>query len=158
MINRGSRVSFNGGRGGIHARPTARQIAARRHGIAATRAQRVHQQVAARSHGQLASVNHGHPRVAAVQRSLGANRSGMAHGSLSAATHHNAVASGHHGSVAAAHHNAATTAAHHGSVACCRITTQRRPLHTTGRSPRRITTHRRPLRTVGRLPRIARRG
>ncbi len=65
VVNRGSRVSFNGGHGGIHARPTHAQLAARRHGISGTRTQRAHQVAAAHSRGQLASANHGHPHVLA---------------------------------------------------------------------------------------------
>ena len=125
VVRRRSRVSFNGGRGGIHARPTSAQRTARRHGISGTAAQRTHQQIAARSRAQRASVNHGHPRIAAVQRSLrGTNRSGVAHGRLSASTHH------HNAPVTSAHHNASVASSHHNAPV------------TAGRNAPRLTTHR----------------
>jgi hypothetical protein len=76
VINRGtvshSHVSYNGGRGGIHARPTAAQIAAGRHRIPPTAQQREHSMVAARDRTLAASVNHGHPPVTSVRDSLSA--------------------------------------------------------------------------------------
>ena len=55
VISRGtitsSRVSFNGGRGGVRARATPAQLAARRGAVGATAAQRAHQRVAARDRG-----------------------------------------------------------------------------------------------------------
>jgi hypothetical protein len=118
-----SRVSFTGGHGGVRA-----QLAARRHGIGATAAQRASQRVAARDRGMLAAVNHGHPRVAAAQRPFSAthrpadmhgitaaDRSAahrMMHGSMSAATHHTATA--RHGTVSATTHHGATTS--HGTM------------------------------------------
>ena len=125
----GSRVSFNGGRGGIRARPTTAQLAARRHGVAGTAAQRANAREAARDRNMLAAVNHGRPRVAAVQRPLSATHRpagmhaitaadrrtahlAMRHGTVSAATHHSAAAT--HGTVSAAtYHSAAAT---HGTV------------------------------------------
>jgi hypothetical protein len=125
----GSRVSFNGGRRGIRARPTRAQLAARRHGLAETRAQRIHERIAARDRGQLAAVNHGHPRVAAVQRPFSAThrpanmhaitaadrrvaQRTMTRHTISAATHHHASAQ--HRNVAAAMHHSAF--ARHGTV------------------------------------------
>jgi hypothetical protein len=117
-----SRVSFDGGRGGIRARPTAAQVAARRHGATETAAQRAHQRVAARDRDLLATANHGRPRLAAVQKPMtaahhpahmhaitaadrrAAQRATAHHGMVTAAAHHNAPA---HGTVsAAAHHYA----------------------------------------------------
>ncbi len=140
-VIRGSRVSFTGGRGGIRARPTAAQLAARRHGVAATAAQRANARVAARDRNMLAAVNHGRPRVAAVQRPLSATHHpagmhaitaadrraahvAMRHGTVSAATHHSVAATTHHGtaathgSVSAATHH--STAAWHGSISGAR--------------------------------------
>jgi uncharacterized membrane protein YgcG len=57
-----SRVSYNGGRGGIQAQPTAqdRQFANERH-VQPTSVQQAHQRTASRDRGQLASVNGGRP-------------------------------------------------------------------------------------------------
>jgi hypothetical protein len=103
-----SRVSFNGGRGGIHARPTRAQIAAHRHAVAETSAQRAHDRAAARARGQLASVNHGHPRVVAVQKPVSTARALQTtrHGTVSATAHHA-------GPVAAAHHSQVSSSVTH---------------------------------------------
>jgi hypothetical protein len=64
-----SRVSFNGGAGGINARPTpAEEAVARENHIEATAAQASHQQAAAGNRAQFASVNHGRPAIAASAR------------------------------------------------------------------------------------------
>jgi hypothetical protein len=64
-----SRVSFNGGSGGVHARPAAAEMtAARQHHVAMTSAQVQHQQAARADRGLFASVNHGRPDVAATAR------------------------------------------------------------------------------------------
>ncbi len=64
-----SRVSFNGGRGGIQARPTSAQFAAEHeHHMAATSQQVAHEQAARNDRAQLASVNHGRPAVVATPR------------------------------------------------------------------------------------------
>jgi YXWGXW repeat-containing protein len=64
-----SRVSFNGGPGGVAARPTSREMAAehQRH-ISMTNEQTQHQQAARSNRALLASVNHGRPDVAASVR------------------------------------------------------------------------------------------
>lgn len=62
-------VSYNGGPGGIAARPTAAEEAAvREQHIAATSAQMQHEHVASQNHALLASVNHGRPEIAATSR------------------------------------------------------------------------------------------
>jgi hypothetical protein len=64
-----SRVSYNGGRGGIDARPTARQQAvAREPRIGATATQVRQERLARSDRQQLASENRGRPAVAATQR------------------------------------------------------------------------------------------
>ncbi|MGB8655481.1 MAG: YXWGXW repeat-containing protein [Candidatus Acidiferrales bacterium] len=64
-----NRTSFNGGTGGIDARPTAAEdAAARDHHIAATDEQVQHEHSASTNHAFLASENHGHPAVAATSR------------------------------------------------------------------------------------------
>ena len=62
-------VSYNGGRGGISARPTRAQetFDHARH-TPATEAQSGHQRAAAGNHEMLASVNHGRPAVAATAK------------------------------------------------------------------------------------------
>ena len=67
--NRSNRISYNGGPHGIAARPSARQVAydAAPH-VPATSFQRTHIENAARNHSYLASVNHGRPPEAAIDR------------------------------------------------------------------------------------------
>jgi WXXGXW repeat (2 copies) len=62
-----SRVSYNGGAGGLTARPTAAEMAAaRERHVDATQAQRQHEHLASTNHAMLASVNHGRPETAAT--------------------------------------------------------------------------------------------
>ena len=65
----GNRVSYNGGAGGLRARPTAGELAAEhdRH-TEATSMQRQHEMAAHNDRAQHASVNHGRPDVAATGR------------------------------------------------------------------------------------------
>jgi hypothetical protein len=64
-----NRVSFNGGVGGIMARPTAvEQAAMRERHVAATGEQMQHEQAARSNRALLASVNHGRPAIAATPR------------------------------------------------------------------------------------------
>lgn len=79
----GSRVAYNGGPGGLNARPTAgEEAAARDHHVEATSAQLDHQRTAGADHNQYASVNHGRPANAAVARTTAyhpANTGNMSH-------------------------------------------------------------------------------
>lgn len=68
IINNHSRTSFNGGHGGIQARPTSDQIADRRAGRPETSQQRNLERSAAQDRGLLASNNHGRPPVTALQK------------------------------------------------------------------------------------------
>ena len=62
-------VSYNGGNGGINARPTAaEETAAHERHTPATAAQTEHQQAAGKNHALLASVNHGRPAIAATAK------------------------------------------------------------------------------------------
>jgi hypothetical protein len=62
-----NRVSFNGGRGGINARPTQNQLAVQRgHRVAATSTQVQHQRLAAGNRANFATVNRGRPATGAV--------------------------------------------------------------------------------------------
>ncbi len=64
-----NRVSFNGGRGGTIARPTATQLAAgRARHVPPTAAQTQLRSVASTNRAQFASVNHGRPAVLATSR------------------------------------------------------------------------------------------
>jgi hypothetical protein len=61
------RVSYNGGKGGLTARPTLReQAAAQEHHIPPTGEQTQHQQKASTNKALLDSQNHGHPTIAAT--------------------------------------------------------------------------------------------
>ena len=62
-------VSFNGGKGGITAQPNAQELAAAndKH-TPATGLQTQHEHTASGNHALLASVNHGHPMVAATAK------------------------------------------------------------------------------------------
>ncbi len=64
-----NRVSYNGGAGGLGARPTPGELAAERdHHIVATSLQQQHEVAAHADRSQFASVNHGVPGVAATGR------------------------------------------------------------------------------------------
>jgi YXWGXW repeat-containing protein len=69
VVNNVTRVSYNGGPGGLNVRPNSAQSAAEheRH-IAATSAQQQHQNLARQDRSQFASVNHGKPSVTASAR------------------------------------------------------------------------------------------
>jgi hypothetical protein len=67
--NHVTRTSFNGGRGGIDARPTREQEAfEHEHHIEPTREQEAHVHMAANDPQQRASVNHGRPERASTER------------------------------------------------------------------------------------------
>lgn len=61
-----SRVGYNGGHGGVHARPAEGQIEARQHGQAPTSEQRYHEEMAGQDRNHLSTVNYGHPHTGAV--------------------------------------------------------------------------------------------
>ena len=64
-----NRVSYNGGTGGINARPTPEEQAAEHEQhIPASSVQMQHEQAARTDHTMLASVNHGQPAVAATAK------------------------------------------------------------------------------------------
>jgi WXXGXW repeat (2 copies) len=67
--NNGPRVSYNGGRGGIDARPTSTELTAERTRRSGAISQQLEQQQFARNDpGQRARENHGRPQVAATAR------------------------------------------------------------------------------------------
>ena len=64
-----NRISYNGGHGGINARPTHEQeMWGREHHLEATNLQRDHERDASHNRGFLASENHGRPVIAATSR------------------------------------------------------------------------------------------
>jgi len=64
-----ARLSFNGGSGGITARPTPEEeAAAHEQHVAADQAQLQHERTASTDKSQLASENHGHPAIAATSK------------------------------------------------------------------------------------------
>jgi hypothetical protein len=64
-----ARVSFNGGSGGVMARPTPEQeAAAHEQHVAADQAQLQHERTASLDRSLLASENHGHPAIAATSK------------------------------------------------------------------------------------------
>ena len=71
VINRTTvnNVSYNGGTGGVTARPTSAELVAEHdHHVAATSMQSQHEQMARSDRSMLASENHGRPTVAATAR------------------------------------------------------------------------------------------
>jgi hypothetical protein len=69
IVNNGSHVSFNGGRGGVNARPTrGEEIAAHEHHTDPLPTQLQHQREAGRERQNFASQNHGRPAIAATAR------------------------------------------------------------------------------------------
>ena len=80
-----TRVSYNGGQGGIAARPTAQEetFARERH-VGPTALQQRHENGARNNRSLRASVNHGHPHIAATPRPTAFNARGVAHAEGSA--------------------------------------------------------------------------
>jgi hypothetical protein len=65
--NTTNKVSYNGGKGGIAAKPTAEELAAAKEPhVAPTALQVQHQQAASKNPALFASKNHGHPAIAAT--------------------------------------------------------------------------------------------
>ena len=75
----GSRVSYNGGTGGVVTRPTAEErLAERDRHVGLTPMQLQHQQFASTNRAQFASVNHGMPGITATHRVAAFNNPGSA--------------------------------------------------------------------------------
>lgn len=73
-----NRVSYNGGSGGIQARPRPAELAAEReHHVEFTPVQREHEHLAAGNHDLRAAVNGGRPRIAATARPTAFNGPGV---------------------------------------------------------------------------------
>jgi hypothetical protein len=95
-----NRVSYNGGVGGLRARPSAGELAADRdRHIEATSMQRQHEMAAHNDRAQFASVNHGRPEVAATRsagefRGAGVTRASRA-GNATGGNHGGAYSGSH---------------------------------------------------------------
>lgn len=73
-----NRVSYNGGKGGLAARPTAAQQAAlRERHVSATSLQVQHEQTARQNRSLLATENHGRPPIAATSKPAAFHESGV---------------------------------------------------------------------------------
>jgi len=69
VVNNHSTTSFNGGTGGVEARPTSQEEAyGREHHTAALASQTEHDHAASQNHENFASQNHGRPAVAATSK------------------------------------------------------------------------------------------
>src|ERR1700722_12752384 len=78
--NNSTRVSYNGGNGGVRAQETAQERqATREQHIQATGVQAQHEHAARSDRSQFASVNHGQPNVAATPRPGAFNDRGVVH-------------------------------------------------------------------------------
>jgi hypothetical protein len=121
-------TSFNGGAGGLNARPTAGERSAMgEHHMGPTAAQNSHHEMAGRDRNNFASVNHGRPANAAMSRhsSGGAgashNAGGASHNTAGAS--HNTGGASHNTGGAGASHNAGGGASKSGGAG---------PSHNTG--------------------------
>jgi WXXGXW repeat (2 copies) len=82
MNSRSNNVSFNGGKGGIAARPTSQQVAfAKERHVEATPVQRQHVEKASKDRALFSKQNHGEPAVAATPRAGVFQGSGVSRGS-----------------------------------------------------------------------------
>jgi hypothetical protein len=101
-----SHVSFNGGHGGLTARPTAQQeTAAHEHHVDRTNVQAQHEQAASQNRAFLSSQNHGRPTVGANSHAASFSGAGVVHTRNAAAPPHNAAAAPNAGAPHAAHTN-----------------------------------------------------
>jgi hypothetical protein len=114
-----TRVSYNGGRGGLTARPSAAQEAAtREHHVEPTSLQAQHEHAASQNRAFQSSVNHGRPTVGATSHATSFSGAGVVHTRNAAAranTPHNNVhnqAPAHHTNAPHATPNAQHAPAH----------------------------------------------
>jgi WXXGXW repeat (2 copies) len=84
VVNNSNRVSFDGGDGGIQARPTEQQQAlAKDKHVEATPAQKQHMEAASKDHALYSKQNHGVPEVAATARPGDLQGAGVTHATKS---------------------------------------------------------------------------
>ena len=152
IVNNNSRTSFNGGTGGLQARPTAQdRVAMNEHHVAATSMQVNHQQAAHQDRSSFANVNHGRPATAAVARPMALNNHATASaGHVGAApnpahanpTHTNPTPMNHPGNTPG-NHAGSTPGNHAGSA----------PNHTSGAAVSRPVNHAQPQMHTNNQPR-----
>lgn len=140
VCNNCTRVAYNGGRGGINARPTSGELAARRDARPETATQRMHERDAAQDRSLYARVNHGHPATTAVQKPITDPKSLPHYEPVRAQDRQAAQAEVRHGNVnapahqgAAAPHNATMT--HKATSSGTLHSNQRPPTTTRGNPP-----------------------
>jgi hypothetical protein len=93
-----TRVSYNGGNGGVRARETAQEHrAAREQHVQATNVQFQHEHAARSDRSQFASVNHGRPNVVATPKPGAFNDRGVVHANAAAANTHTNARTGNSG-------------------------------------------------------------
>jgi hypothetical protein len=112
VVHQWNRVSYNGGRGGVTARPSQSQLSVQRGRVlAATPLQTQHQSYAAASRANFANVNHGRPAQAAVAHPYTASNRPAAYAAprARAAAAYHAAPQAH---AAPAYHAAAAPQAH----------------------------------------------
>ena len=133
IVNNVTHVSYNGGSGGTNARPTPTELAAvhERH-LSETPAQHTHIHAAASNHALLASVNHGHPAIAATSRpgAFSGRNVVPAHGAHApaAAESHARPAEAAHPKHLATHGHTVTAARHYAGSGISRHQTHARPV------------------------------
>jgi hypothetical protein len=90
--NNSTRVSYNGGNGGVRAQETAQERqAAREQHIQATSVQAQHEHAARSDRSQFASVNHGQPNIAATPKPAAFHDRGVVHADAAAASNGHAT-------------------------------------------------------------------
>jgi hypothetical protein len=117
VCNNCKNVSYNGGRGGISARPTQAQINARRDGRPPTTAQIEHERAAAQDRNLAYSVNHGKPSVTALQKPVTDPKAIPHSAPVTAADRHVAQAEAANNRNASVQHNASTEEHHNAAMA-----------------------------------------
>jgi hypothetical protein len=97
IVNNSTRVSFNGGSGGVAARPSPTELAAtHEHHVAPTATQTEHVHAASTNHALLASVNHGAPAIAATPKAGVFSGKGVVTASHAGAVHTDRPATASH--------------------------------------------------------------
>ena len=111
VCNNCKNVSYNGGHGGVNARPTSAQMEARRRGVGETSTQRMHERDAAQDRALYARANNGHPPVTAVQKPISDPKSLPHYQAVTAQDRQAAQAQVRHGNVNASEHQRGNTGA-----------------------------------------------
>jgi hypothetical protein len=137
-----NRVSYNGGRGGVSARPHSAELQAmRERHIQPTRAQLTHQQAAKRDRSQFASVNHGRPAIAAMNRLNGNRFTPQGRPATPKASGHMSAAGNRRSSVSNARRGNNNTGIQHQRGLANNNAIQRQRVQQQQRSPQRVQQH-----------------